>query len=131
MYMYLFACTRTITSIWFLTRWTLLISGRIDYIIMVLVTMETHMYLSGDFPYSFETTFLYWSFLVDGEFACFQKLLSYLLRLFWFQSIYKQYILLFLQVLLDYRMAGNFRGVLIFVTFVVDLAVTKISTHEN
>ena len=27
-----------------------------------------------------------------------------------------------------YRMAGNFRGVLI---FVVDLAVTKISTHEN
>ena len=31
----------------------------------------------------------------------------------------------------DYRMAGNFRGVLIFVIFVVDLAVTKISTHEN
>ena len=30
-----------------------------------------------------------------------------------------------------YRMAGNFRGVLIFVIFVVDLAVTKISTHEN
>ena len=27
-------------------------------------------------------------------------------------------------------MAGNFRGVLIFVIFVVDLAVTKISTHE-
>jgi hypothetical protein len=31
----------------------------------------------------------------------------------------------------NYRMAGNFRGVLIFVIFVVDLAVTKISTHEN
>ncbi len=30
-----------------------------------------------------------------------------------------------------YRMAGNFRGVLIFVIFVVDLAVTRISTHEN
>ena len=30
-----------------------------------------------------------------------------------------------------YRMAGNFRRVLIFVIFVVDLAVTKISTHEN
>ena len=30
-----------------------------------------------------------------------------------------------------YRMAGNFRGVLIFVIFVVDVAVTKISTHEN
>ena len=30
-----------------------------------------------------------------------------------------------------YRMAGNFRGVLIFVIFVVDLAVTKFSTHEN
>ena len=30
-----------------------------------------------------------------------------------------------------YRMAGNFRGVLIFVIFVVDLAVMKISTHEN
>ena len=30
-----------------------------------------------------------------------------------------------------YRMAGNFRGVLIFVIFVVDSAVTKISTHEN
>ena len=30
-----------------------------------------------------------------------------------------------------YCMAGNFRGVLIFVIFVVDLAVTKISTHEN
>ena len=30
-----------------------------------------------------------------------------------------------------YRMAGNFRGVLIFVIFVVDLAVTKISTNEN
>ena len=30
-----------------------------------------------------------------------------------------------------YRMAGNFRGVLIFVIFVVDLAVAKISTHEN
>ena len=29
------------------------------------------------------------------------------------------------------RMAGNFRGVLIFVIFVVDSAVTKISTHEN
>ena len=28
-------------------------------------------------------------------------------------------------------MAGNFRGVLIFVIFVVDLAVTKFSTHEN
>ena len=28
-------------------------------------------------------------------------------------------------------MAGNFRGVLIFVIFVVDLAVTKISTHEK
>ena len=32
---------------------------------------------------------------------------------------------------LGYRMAGNSRGVLIFVIFVVDLAVTKISTHEN
>ena len=30
-----------------------------------------------------------------------------------------------------YGMAGNFRRVLIFVTFVVDLAATKISTHEN
>ena len=30
-----------------------------------------------------------------------------------------------------YRMAGNFRGVLIFAIFVVDLAVTKFSTHEN
>ena len=30
-----------------------------------------------------------------------------------------------------YRMAGNFRGVLIFVIFVVDSAVMKISTHEN
>ena len=30
-----------------------------------------------------------------------------------------------------YRMAGNFRGVLIFVIFVVELAGTKISTHEN
>ena len=30
-----------------------------------------------------------------------------------------------------YRMADNFRGVLIFVFFVADLAVTKISTHEN
>jgi hypothetical protein len=30
-----------------------------------------------------------------------------------------------------YRMAGNFRGVLIFNIFVVDLAVTKISTQEN
>ena len=29
--------------------------------------------------------------------------------------------------ILLYRMAGNFRGVLIFVIFVVDLAVTKIS----
>ena len=28
-----------------------------------------------------------------------------------------------------YCMAGNFRGVLIFIIFVVDLAVTKISTH--
>ena len=28
-------------------------------------------------------------------------------------------------------MAGNFRGVLNFVTFVVDLAVWKFSTHEN
>lgn len=58
---------------------------------MLLVTMETHMYtvyLSREFPYSFEATFLYWSFLVDGEFACLQKLLSYLLGLFRFQSIY-------------------------------------------
>ena len=30
-----------------------------------------------------------------------------------------------------YRKAGNFHGVLIFVIFVVDLAVTKFSTHEN
>ena len=30
-----------------------------------------------------------------------------------------------------YRMVGNFRGVLIFVIFVVDLAVMEISTHEN
>ena len=30
-----------------------------------------------------------------------------------------------------YCMAGNFRGVLIFVIFVVDSAVTKFSTHEN
>ena len=30
-----------------------------------------------------------------------------------------------------YCMAGNFHGVLIFVIFVVDLAVTKITTHEN
>ena len=30
-----------------------------------------------------------------------------------------------------YRMAGNFRGVLIFVIFMVDLAVTKFSTHKN
>ena len=30
-----------------------------------------------------------------------------------------------------YRMADNFRGVLILVIFVIDLAVTKISTHEN
>ena len=30
-----------------------------------------------------------------------------------------------------YRMAGHFCEVLIFVIFVVDLAVTKISTHEN
>ena len=28
-------------------------------------------------------------------------------------------------------MAGNFRGVLIFVIFVVGSAVTKITTHEN
>ena len=28
-------------------------------------------------------------------------------------------------------MAGNFRGELIFIIFVVDLAVTKFSTHEN
>ena len=34
-------------------------------------------------------------------------------------------------ILLYYRMAGNFRGVLIFVVFVVDPAATKISTHEN
>ena len=31
--------------------------------------------------------------------------------------------------LASYRMAGNFHGVLIFVIFVVDLAVTKF--HEN
>ena len=30
-----------------------------------------------------------------------------------------------------YRIAGNFRGVLIFVIFVVDQAVTKFSTHQN
>ena len=30
-----------------------------------------------------------------------------------------------------YRMAGNFRGVLIFVIFVIDLAVTKFSHPEN
>ena len=30
-----------------------------------------------------------------------------------------------------YRKAGNFYGVLVFVTFVIDLAVTKIFTHEN
>jgi hypothetical protein len=29
-----------------------------------------------------------------------------------------------------YHMADNFRGVLIFVIFMVDLAVMKISTHE-
>jgi hypothetical protein len=29
-----------------------------------------------------------------------------------------------------YRMAGNFRGVQIFVFFVVDLAIMKIPTHE-
>ena len=33
--------------------------------------------------------------------------------------------------LANYRMAGNFRGVLIFVIFEVDSAATKISTHEN
>ena len=30
-----------------------------------------------------------------------------------------------------YRIAGNFRGVLIFVNFVVHPGVTKFSTHEN
>ena len=30
-----------------------------------------------------------------------------------------------------YRMAGNFREVLIFTVFMVDLAVLKITTHEN
>ena len=33
--------------------------------------------------------------------------------------------------IIRYRMAGNFHGVLIFIIFVVDLAVMKISTHEN
>ena len=37
----------------------------------------------------------------------------------------------YIAVYYTYCMAGNFRGVLIFVIFVVDLAVTKISTHEN
>ena len=32
---------------------------------------------------------------------------------------------------MNYRIAGYFRGVLIFVIFVVHLLVTKISTHEN
>ena len=32
---------------------------------------------------------------------------------------------------LYYRIAGKFRGVLIFVIFVVELVVTKFSTHEN
>ena len=31
----------------------------------------------------------------------------------------------------SYRIAGKFRGVLIFVIFVVELVVTKFSTHEN
>ena len=31
----------------------------------------------------------------------------------------------------DYRIAGNFRGVLIFVNFVVHPGVTKFSAHEN
>ena len=31
----------------------------------------------------------------------------------------------------EYRMAGNFRGVLIFVVFMVDSAVANITTHEN
>ena len=30
-----------------------------------------------------------------------------------------------------YRIAGKFRAVLIFVIFVVELVVTKFSTHEN
>ena len=34
-------------------------------------------------------------------------------------------------ILYIYRIAGNFRGMLIFVIFVVDLAVTKFPTHEN
>ena len=38
---------------------------------------------------------------------------------------------LILAITVTYHMAGNFRGVLIFVIFVVDSAVTKISTHEN
>ena len=29
------------------------------------------------------------------------------------------------------RMTGNFHGTLIFVIFVIDIAVTKISTHEK
>ena len=33
--------------------------------------------------------------------------------------------------LVIYRIAGKFRGVLIFVIFVVELVVTKFSTHEN
>ena len=32
---------------------------------------------------------------------------------------------------LQYRIAGKFREVLIFVIFVVELVVTKFSTHEN
>ena len=38
---------------------------------------------------------------------------------------------IFSHIWMIYRMAGNFRGVLIFVIFVVGSAVTKITTHEN
>ena len=31
----------------------------------------------------------------------------------------------------SYRMADNYRGVVIFIIFVIDLADTKISTHKN
>ena len=38
---------------------------------------------------------------------------------------------LFVYINFTYRMAGNFREMLIFTVFVVDLAVLKIITHEN